>query len=169
LRHEHRGRYTALTESNINCVISNGLRNLLYQVIFYTHLSSCKIRGLIYLMRSFSKGQLIIIVCMSVIPLCTFLFLFTINPCYEGHLLSADSIGILFLVAAIAWWIIGTLAIILGFRIINRSTFLRASNGFERTVSISILTIVMFIVATLPILAIVILAPAFVILVQAYN
>jgi hypothetical protein len=106
---------------------------------------------------------------MSVIPLCTFLFLFTINPRYEGHLLSADSIGIIFLVVAIAWWIIGTLAIILGFRVINRSASLRANNGYGRTVSISILTIVMFIVVTLPILAIVILAPAFVILVQAYN
>jgi hypothetical protein len=120
-------------------------------------------------MRSLTKGQLNIIVCMSVIPLCTFLCLFTINPRYEGHLLSADSIGIIFLVVAIAWWIIGTLTMGLGFRVINRFAPSSAGDGFRRSMSISILTVVMLIGVTVPILAIVILAPAFVILFQSYK
>ncbi len=103
------------------------------------------------------------------IPLLAFLLLVAINPRYELLLIRARPLGLILAGAAITLEIIGFMALVFGTRAINRLLSDKLKQESGRKVLSSILVASVFFLVTIPALAIVVIGPAFVMLVEAHR
>jgi hypothetical protein len=120
------------------------------------------------LRQHFTETQLIIVGMWLGLPIAAFILSWLINPVYEAKFFMPGfaTTGTVLLIGCVVAEIINALALYFGFRIINHFLPIDQSSRFWRATLISLLTILTFLLCTLPILSIILLGPAAIVISQ---